>query len=458
MKLRDSELLIIYLIIDLIILNFSILLMACLSKEISVYNSNDLSVYILKGNLAWIIAYFTFSKKNLYLRDGFTNRILRITKRTLIFLAVSATITFFLMPQRFSRIFFIEYTFIFYVTQLISYWVFYLYLQYNRERGTHINRVFIIGINKNNQLLRQIIDKNPILGYHFAGYISSNKSDDIEVLGTLEELPELVGIHRVQTIFASIPVPYHPNTEKHYLNLCNQLGVRLRFIPENQRWHSSDINLESIGKIVVINPQEIPLDNLASRIWKRWFDIIFSMLFFLLIFFWLLPIIAILIKLSSKGPVFFVQKRTGFNNRIFNCYKFRSMQVNDCADEKQATENDTRITKMGHFLRRTNLDELPQFINVFLGQMSVVGPRPHMLKHTEQYSELIKYYLVRHYVKPGVTGWAQVNGLRGKTDELWKMQKRVMYDMEYIENWTFWWDIKIILMTIWGKEAFKNAL
>jgi exopolysaccharide biosynthesis polyprenyl glycosylphosphotransferase len=215
--------------------------------------------------------------------------------------------------------------------------------------------------------------------------------------------------------------------------------------------------MESVGNLVLINPQENPLDDLGARIGKRIFDIVFSALAILLIFSWLFPIIALLIKISSKGPVFFIQERTGFDNRSFGCIKFRSMNVNKDADKKQATANDSRITKIGHFIRRTNIDELPQLFNVFVGQMSVVGPRPHMLAHTEQYSNLIEYYLTRHYVKPGITGWAQINGLRGETNELWKMEKRVEFDKEYIENWTFLWDIKIIWMTIFGKKAFKNA-
>jgi len=134
------------------------------------------------------------------------------------------------------------------------------------------------------------------------------------------------------------------------------------------------------------------------------------------------------------------------------------MRMNNDSDEKQATAGDDRITPIGRFLRKSNIDEFPQFFNVFIGQMSIVGPRPHMLKHTEQYSELIEYYRVRHYVKPGITGWAQVNGFRGETDKLWKMEKRVEYDMFYLENWTFLWDIRIILLTLVGKNTYKNAL
>jgi putative colanic acid biosynthesis UDP-glucose lipid carrier transferase len=216
--------------------------------------------------------------------------------------------------------------------------------------------------------------------------------------------------------------------------------------------------VESARFFEMFNPQQIPLDNLTLRLKKRAFDVVFSSAVILFIFSWLLPLLSLIIKLNSKGPVFFVQQRTGINNKTFNCIKFRTMKVNQEADTKQAVKNDNRITSIGNFLRKYNIDELPQFFNVLVGNMSVVGPRPHMLKHTEQYSALIEYYKVRHFVKPGITGWAQVNGYRGLTDELWKMQKRVEYDMEYLESWNFLWDIKIIVMTLIGKNAYKNAM
>jgi exopolysaccharide biosynthesis polyprenyl glycosylphosphotransferase len=209
--------------------------------------------------------------------------------------------------------------------------------------------------------------------------------------------------------------------------------------------------------MVVINPQEIPLDSLGFRVQKRIFDLVFSLTLCIFLFSWLFPIIALLIKLDSKGPVFFVQERTGTNNKTFKCLKFRSMKTNSEANDKQATANDDRITKLGRLMRRTNIDELPQFLNVLSGQMSVVGPRPHMLKHTEEYSSLIDNYLVRHYVKPGITGWAQVKGLRGETKKLSAMENRVKADMEYIENWRFAWDLKIIWQTVFGRNAYKNA-
>jgi Undecaprenyl-phosphate glucose phosphotransferase len=457
MKARETELAYIYLFFDLIILNLSIVFMAWYSLDISLRNYHDISIYLFHGNLAWIITYFIFSKKNLFLRDSFLNRIIRISKRTLFFLVCLSVLAFLLMPQWYSRNFLIEYTVLFYVGKLVFYYFLYTYLKRNRQNGKNINRVIIFGVNDTSRLLRRIIDSNYLLGYRFVGYVSNVSDEDPDIIGHSDNLDSLIDQHQVQMVFVAMSIFSEGTKEHEVLKICNQKGIRLRFIPENQRWYKSRLNMESVGGLVLINPQEIPLDDLGSRAAKRLFDILFSGFVILFVFTWSMPIIALLIKLSSKGPVFFAQKRTGINNQTFTCLKFRSMQVNDEADEKQATANDCRTTRIGQFLRKTNIDEFPQFFNVFMGQMSVVGPRPHMLKHTEEYSKLIKHYLIRHYVKPGVTGWAQVNGLRGETDELWKMEQRVKHDMEYIENWTFWWDIAIIWQTLFGADTYKNA-
>ena len=167
---------------------------------------------------------------------------------------------------------------------------------------------------------------------------------------------------------------------------------------------------------------------------------------------------AILIKLSSRGPVFFVQLRSGRDNQSFKCYKFRTLRVNREADTKQVTQNDNRITRLGAFLRKTNIDELPQFFNVILGNMSVVGPRPHMLRHTEDYSRVLTEYMIRHFVKPGVTGWAQVNGFRGEIKEKEQLRKRIEYDIFYLENWNLWFDLRVIFLTVWVTiKGDKNA-
>lgn len=200
-----------------------------------------------------------------------------------------------------------------------------------------------------------------------------------------------------------------------------------------------------------------PLNRGINPLIKRAFDLVVSGTFLLVSPIIFIPI-AIAIKCTSKGPVFFKQKRTGIHGSEFMCYKFRSMKVNVDADRLQATEDDPRKTKLGDFLRRSSLDELPQFYNVFVGNMSVVGPRPHMISHTEEYTRLVDKYMIRHAVKPGITGWAQVNGYRGGTKHLWQMEKRVEYDVWYITNWNIFLDFKIVLMTIFnGLRGEENA-
>ena len=450
MNSRESKLILLYLISDLIILNLSILLLATINPVINLQN---LSSYLLHGNLSWIITYFIFAKKNLFLRDGYFNRIKRITYRIFIFLIIALLLAYFFMPRTtYSRIFLLEYTLVFYVGKLIYYYILYRYLKAMREKGIHVNRVIIVGLNDTARQLKRLIQYNPSLGYKFIGYVSEEGSSK-NLLGSTDELETIIKQQGVELVFVTLSIFNESTKSKDFLRLCNKVGVRLRFVPENQQWFKNRINMESVGQLVLINPQEIPLDVFESQVFKRMFDIVFSFLVITFLLSFLIPILALLIKLNSKGPVFFVQKRTGINNKTFKCLKFRSMKVNNESDEKQATEGDKRITALGNFLRKSNFDELPQFFNVFFGQMSVVGPRPHMLKHTELYSGLIERYLVRHYVKPGITGFAQVSGYRGETDELWKMEKRVQYDMQYLENWNFWWDIKIIIMTFINEKT-----
>ncbi len=462
MKSRETELLILYLAIDLVLLNTALAIMAWFSFDISAWDYRTMSIYLLHGNLAWIISYLVFSKKNLFLRDSIFNRLARITKRQLVFYLVAAVIEFIFIPGNFLRVFFFQYTLLFYLGKILFYWGFYHYLRYRRKDSTKSLNTVVIGCNETGEILKKIIDSNPSLGFRFSGFIGSANCNIEGYLGHPNELEELIDQHDIHFIYYTISLFNEENNEekaKKVLKICNQKGVRLRFVPKSQWWfRSHQKNVESIGDLLVLNPQEIPLDKVAFRVQKRLFDIAFSLSVIVFLFSWLFPILAVAIKLSSKGPVFFKQQRTGINNRTFSCYKFRSMKPSNDADKVQATANDVRITRIGRFLRKTNIDEFPQFINVLKGDMSVVGPRPHMLKHTEEYSALIDHYLVRHYVKPGITGWAQVRGYRGETKRLSAMQNRVNADMEYINNWNFNWDIKIIWLTVFSKRAWKNAV
>ena len=443
----------IFLFLDLMCLNMAIALIIYFAGYRTYH---VISISLLHGNLSWLITYFVFTRESLFLQQGFINRIIRISNRVLIFIAVAAVIGLLLRPNPSFPAFLLKYTGMFYVGQLCLYYFAYAYLKYKRGKGLNTDRVIIVGKNETCKLLRSTIDRNPLLGHRFVGYVTTDPSDKEEVLGTPENLESIIREHNIQMVFVSLSLFSDEKDETQYLNICYRLGIRLRFIPENQRWLKVKLNREPVADMVLINPLEIPLDKIDVRLLKRFFDLLISITCILLLFSWSFPIIALLIKLSSKGPVFFIQKRTGINNKPFNLIKFRSMKLNEAADIQQATFNDPRTTPIGRFLRRTNIDELPQFFNVLMGNMSVIGPRPHMLKHTEEYSHLINHFLFRQYVKPGVSGWAQINGFRGETDELWKMEKRFEYDVEYIENWSFWWDIQIIWHTLFDLKSIEQ--
>jgi putative colanic acid biosynthesis UDP-glucose lipid carrier transferase len=206
--------------------------------------------------------------------------------------------------------------------------------------------------------------------------------------------------------------------------------------------------MEMYSDIPVMHFESFPLDNFFNRLIKRLFDIVFSTAIIVFLLSWLTPLLAVLIRLDSRGSIFFRQERTGLNNRTFYCYKFRTMRNTKDAHELQATSGDRRITKIGRFLRKTSLDEMPQFWNVLKGEMSVVGPRPHMLSHTEEFSNRIQKYMSRHQIKPGITGLAQVRGYRGETVTQSQLSGRIRLDRFYVENWTFLFDLKIIFDTV----------
>jgi len=204
----------------------------------------------------------------------------------------------------------------------------------------------------------------------------------------------------------------------------------------------------------VLSLRKEPLEEMENRFIKRLFDIVFSSFVIVFVLSWLYPILGLIIKIQSPGPVIYKQLRSGKDNQPFVCYKFRSMRLQGEAAFMQATKNDTRTTRIGKFIRKTSLDEIPQFVNVLLGDMSVIGPRPHILSMTEEYGQLINQYMVRHFLKSGITGWAQVNGFRGETKDDHSMEKRVEHDIWYLENWSLMLDLKIVLMTI--SNIFKG--
>ena len=271
------------------------------------------------------------------------------------------------------------------------------------------------------------------------------------------EVESFVLENEVDEIYCTLPGTNDAKIVR-LLNFAEKHMIRFYIVPEFYRNLKKSLVMEVLESIPLLTVRREPLQAAYNRALKRTFDIVFSLLVLITIYPILYIVIGILIKMSSPGPVLFKQKRTGLYGQDFKCYKFRTMRVNPQADSLQAVKDDPRKTRVGDFLRRTNLDEFPQFINVLRGEMSVVGPRPHMLKHTEQYSALIDKYMVRHLVKPGVTGWAQVTGYRGETKNLEQMEGRVKRDVWYIENWSFFLDLKIIVVTVLNMfKGEKNA-
>ncbi|WP_313101136.1 exopolysaccharide biosynthesis polyprenyl glycosylphosphotransferase [Epilithonimonas sp.] len=234
------------------------------------------------------------------------------------------------------------------------------------------------------------------------------------------------------------------------IDIAEHKMIRIYMVPDFKNKLLSSYYLEIIHDVPFLKLIKEPLSSPGKQFLKRTFDFLFSLSVTIFLLSWLIPIVAIIIKLESKGPVFFIQKRSGLKNNAFGCIKFRSMAVNEIADLQIAKKNDSRVTKFGAFMRKTSIDELPQFLNVLVGNMSIVGPRPHMLSQTEQYSKITKKYMTRHIVKPGITGWAQVMGARGEIFSDQDMQKRIEKDIWYIQHWSFFLDIKIIFLTFYN--------
>ncbi|WP_075340635.1 undecaprenyl-phosphate glucose phosphotransferase [Tenacibaculum agarivorans] len=317
-----------------------------------------------------------------------------------------------------------------------------------RAQGNNFRKVVIIGHDKSAVKLAETFTKEKELGYEFLGYFSDKiTSTTDQYLGDLKRYEDYILLHDVDEIYCSLTElkKKHIKKIKKFANRYNRV---VKLIPNANELYNKNVVTEYYeDSLLVLKVKKMPFEFVENRIAKRVFDIIFSFFVCVFIISWLYPIIWIIIKLESKGPAIFKQKREGLNGNEFICYKFRSMHINSQADKISATKNDTRVTKFGSFLRRTSLDEVPQFFNVLLGDMSVVGPRPHMNEHSKQFDKEVLNYMKRKSVKPGITGLAQVSGYRGEIRKNSDIVNRVRFDVFYIENWSLNLDFKIILKT-----------
>ncbi len=332
-----------------------------------------------------------------------------------------------------------------------------------RRRGFNTQRAAILGITDSGKAMARSLEENPQLGIHFIGFFDDRSPGRIEEmegqgpapLGSMEQALQLAKNNALDVLYIAMPMRAEKRITE-ILMMCGDSTVAVHIIPDffvynllHARWHE-------VGEVQSLSVYDSPLDDLASW-FKRIEDIILASVILLLVAFPML-IITLAIKLTSPGPILFKQYRYGMDGRKIKVWKFRSMHTMENGEViKQATKDDARVTRLGAFLRRTSLDELPQFFNVLQGQMSVVGPRPHAVAHNEQYRTLIGGYMLRHHMKPGITGWAQINGWRGETDTLEKMEKRLEFDLAYIRNWSPWLDIKIVFLTIFKGFNDSNA-
>ena len=335
-------------------------------------------------------------------------------------------------------------------------------ISFYRKKGHNYRTLVIAGAGKSGQdLYGEMLNESSagykILGFFDNDFLLKKYLGDL-FLGGIADLEQFVLDKEVDEVYCALPNSQSVAVIR-LMNFCEKNQVKFYLVPEYYSYIKKSLVLGTIATVPLLSIKPEPLEYAHNRILKRFLDVIFSSIILFTVFPVLYIVVGILIKITSPGPVFFKQLRTGIYGRDFYCYKFRTMKLNGDADTKQATKDDPRITKLGAFLRKANWDEIPQFINVLKGDMSVVGPRPHMVSHTKLYSSLIDKYMVRHSVRPGITGWAQIRGFRGEISEISQMEERVKRDVWYIENWNFFFDLKIIFITALSmfKKERENA-
>lgn len=331
----------------------------------------------------------------------------------------------------------------FVLISFFKYTLFFLLKNYRAYLKGNTRKTIILGESKQAKNLEDFFKNTPESGFINIKLVSFKNRKKVD----LNALFEFIKAENVDEIYCALS-ELDPADVKAITKFADNNLKVVKFVPEQNTVLNKELKRDFYGLVPVLEFRSIPLDDSFNLALKRFFDLLFSL--FVIIFFmsWLTPLLALLIKIESRGPVFFTQKRNGYNYKTFNCFKFRSMVPNKKADIIQVSKADQRITKVGKFIRQTSIDELPQFFNVFIGDMSVVGPRPHMISHTEMYANKVDKFMVRHFVKPGITGLAQVSGYRGEVESDKDIIGRVRYDIFYIENWSLLLDIKIIIQTI----------
>ena len=437
---------------DLFVINSAYLIAHILNNlAIDVQSFDYYKQNLISINLMWLIASNIF---HLYSRANIENieQIFRSTWKSIALHGVLFVSYFVYFQAREVSNYF---TFLFYSLLCISFIISrflctMLEIEFIRRYKTR-RPVAVLGLNRMGLKLASFFESNS-KQFSFQGFLD-NDHDSVMVApdghllpGTCEQIKR-ASEKNIKDVYVTLSAD-RLNEAGSLIVEAEKQCVRLKFVPDFSHSLDTPFTVNYMGEFPVFSVRNEPLENLDNRFKKRLVDMIFSSVVIVCLLSWLFPLIALIIKLESRGPIMFKQLRSGRDNAKFFCYKFRSMTVNSDSDSLQTSRNDSRVTFFGRFLRKSSMDELPQFFNVLIGNMSVVGPRPHMLKHTEEYRAVIDKYMVRHHLKPGITGWAQINGFRGPTTTKELMEKRVEHDIWYLNNWSIMLDVKIVFLTV----------
>lgn len=443
--------------LDLFVLNTTyIFVQFFLIKKIASKDLSEYLQYLIISNGLWLLLSFicrAYAGKIILNFDYFTKRTVQV------YLLWVITMLVYLF---FTREFVLSRVYIFITLTGFSFGLFlnrFLYLgikRYFKSRHHLLKKVIILGYNETAKKLARYFEEDGI-STQLLGFVEDKNNlyelSHYPILCDISNALQMSKENNVEEIFSTIT----PEQNKEIYTLMYEAEkefIRFKIVPNLSTFINQSVHVDYFRDLPILSLRSEPLDDVGNRLKKRILDVVVSFFVIVFILSWMIPLLGLLIFIESRGPVFFTQKRTGKNNQPFNCIKFRSMQSNSDSELKQATKGDARITKIGKFIRKTSLDEFPQFLNVFKGEMSVVGPRPHMIKHTDDYSKAVDQYMIRQFLKPGITGWAQIHGLRGEITSPEQIKSRVNKDLWYLENWTLWLDIQIMFLTVY--QLFKG--
>lgn len=438
------------------------ILILCFCFVIGFYSFKpNVEVLEILSFLVVLIVVWIFSSNTISLYDDFRTRsFIYEVKATInngfIQLITFVVLLFFSKQFGVSRLFVIVYPASLVFLILLKRFIIKIILRYWRAKGHNIRRMVIVGMGEVGVNFYYTVRNTPHLGIKIVGFFDDGDKgfQTDEFLGSCEKLESVLENQAIDDVVICLP-NHAADKISQVIKICEKHTTRVKIIPDYFRFDAGKYDVSLFGKFPIISLRTSKLNLIHWRILKRAFDILFTGFLFITLFWWTWFIIACAIKISSPGPVFYKQLRWGRKNKKFLAWKFRSMRNNaGLMDEngryKQAQKNDPRVTKIGRFLRKTSLDELPQFINVLVGDMSIIGPRPHPIPLNLESKDRIEHYMLRHLIKPGISGWAQINGFRGSTKDPELMQKRINHDIWYIENWSFLLDMQIIFLTLWN--------